>query len=291
MAILPTRGIVNLSTKVGQAHFLIELIKTERSQKMEKLTDKPYWEGTYSRRKIQTSLRTEGFRSYLNRLILSKLFEAGMENKRILEIGAGDSMWPPYLAKKFPSSQFVGIDYSEGGCALLSERARREGLDIEVVYEDMFVENSRLHGTFDVIFSFGVVEHFDNLGHVLSAKKRYLKNDGVMFTMIPNMAGVLGTLARTWNRAVYDKHNPHDWFSFLLGHQQAGLEVVSGGYLGSNNFGVLAGCFPDQRGLLWQINRALIAASLAIWSVEDKVGSLPCSKTFSPYIYAISRGT
>lgn len=258
---------------------------------MDKLTEKPYWEDTYSRRKSQPSLRIEGFRGYLNRLILSKIFEIGMENKRILEIGAGDSMWLPYLAKIFPSSQFVGVDYSEGGCALLSERARKEGLNIEVVYEDMFVEKSCLHGTFDVVISFGVVEHFDNLGHVLSAKKRYLKHDGIMFTMIPNMAGVLGALARTWNRTVYDKHNPHDWLSFLLGHQQASLEVVSGGYLGSNNFGVLAGCFPDQRGLLWQMNRALIAVSLAIWSIEHKVGSLPRSKTFSPYLYAISRCT
>lgn len=256
---------------------------------MEKLTDRTYWEGTYSRRKSQPSLHIEGFRNYINRLILNKILETDMENKRILEIGAGDSIWLPYLANKFPSSQFVGVDYSEGGCALLSERARREGLDIEVVYEDMFVENSRLHGAFDVVFSFGVVEHFDSLGHVLSAKKRYLKHDGVMFTIIPNMAGVLGTLTRAWNRAVYDKHNPHDWFSFLQGHQQAGLDVVSGGYLGSTNFGVLSGCFPDRRGLPWQMSRALVAASLAIWLVENKVGNLPCSKTFSPYIYAISR--
>lgn len=258
---------------------------------MEKLTDKPYWEGTYNRRTSKPILRVNGFRGYLNRLILSKLLETGMKNKQILEIGAGDSMWLPYLAKKFPSSQFVGVDYSEGGCALLSERAGSEGLDIEVVNEDMFVEDSRLHGTFDVVFSFGVVEHFDNLSYVLAAKKRYLKHDGVMFTMIPNMAGVMGKLAKTWNREVYDKHNPHDWLSFSLGHQQAGLDVVSGGYLGSNNFGVLAACFPDQKGLSWHINRTLIVASMAIWSVENKFGKLPCSKTFSPYIYAISRCT
>jgi SAM-dependent methyltransferase len=212
-----------------------------------------------------------------------------MENKRVLEIGAGDSSWLPYLAKKFPSSQFVGADYSEGGCALLSERAKREGVDIKVFHEDMFAENSQLHGDFDVVCSFGVVEHFDRLDRVLSAKKRYLKHNGIMFTIIPNMAGVLGLLTRTWNRSIYDKHNPHDWRSFLLGHQQADLDVVSGGYLGSTNFGVLSSCFPDRRGIAWNISRVLVASSMAIWLIEDKVGNLPCSKTFSPYIFAISR--
>lgn len=256
---------------------------------MEKLTNKTYWEDTYNRRKSQPSLNVDGFTNHSNRLILSKLIETDMENKRILEIGAGDSVWLPYLAKKFPSSQFVGIDYSESGCALLSERTHMVDANVEVIHEDMFVENSHLHSSFDIAISFGVVEHFNNLGHVLAAKKRYLKQGGIMFTIIPNMAGVLGTLVRKWNREVYDKHNPHDWDSFLLGHHQAGLDVVSGGYLGSTNFGVLSSCFPERRGLSWQMSRALVAASLASWWFEDKAGNLPSSKTFSPYIYAISR--
>lgn len=256
---------------------------------MENLTDKTYWESTYGHRQSQSSLNVDGFVNYSNRLILSKLLETKMKNKQILEIGAGDSVWLPYLAKHYPSSRFVGVDYTESGCRLLSERAHREGANIEVIHEDMFVESSQLHGTFDIAISFGVVEHFDDLGHVLASKKRYLKHGGVMFTLIPNMAGVLGTLAHIWNREVYDKHNPHDWDSFLRGHQQTGLEVISGGYLGSNNFGVLSSCFPERRGLPWQMSRVLVAASLTTWWIEDKVGNLPRTKTFSPYIYAISR--
>ncbi len=256
---------------------------------MKKLTDKPYWDSTYGRRKRQPSLKVDGFMNYSSRLILDALLRADMQNKRILEVGAGDSVWLPYLAKRFPTSQFVGVDYSEGGCALLAERASEEGVDIEIVHEDIFVENSRLHGSFDVAISFGVVEHFDVLGQVLAAKKRYLKHGGYMFTIIPNMAGVLGALTRRWNREVYDKHNPHAWDSFLQGHQQAGLEVITGGYLGSTNFGVLSSCFPERSGLSWQFSRVLVAVSLAMWWVEDKVGNLPSSKTFSPYIYALSR--
>lgn len=256
---------------------------------MEKLTNKDYWESNYRRRRSQVRLKIDGFANRSNRLILKKLLELSLDGKRILEIGAGDSLWLTYLAKQFPSSKFVGLDYTEAGCALLFERASAEKVDVEVIHEDMFVEISRLHKSFDAVISFGVVEHFDNLASVLSVKRRYLKDDGLLFTLIPNMSGVLGALARKCNHEVYDIHNPHDLNSFLLSHQQARLEVISGGYLGSSNFGVLSGCFPERQGLSWQLSRALVAASLASWWIEDRVGNLPCSRIVSPYIYAISK--
>jgi 2-polyprenyl-3-methyl-5-hydroxy-6-metoxy-1,4-benzoquinol methylase len=253
---------------------------------MKNLTDKSYWDSTYNNRRLQPPLNFDGFTNRANRLILDTMLSIDMRNKRILEVGAGDSVWLPYLARRFPTSHCVGIDYSEGGCALLTERARAAGVDLEVIQEDLFVENSKLHDAFDVVISFGVIEHFDDLGQVLTAKKRYLKRGGFVFAIIPNMAGILGTLARRWNREVYDKHNPHAWNSFSLGHQQAGLEVLSGGYLGSVSFGVLSACFPERRGLSWQISKVLAAISLATWWAEDRFGNPPSSRTFSPYIYA-----
>ena len=118
---------------------------------MEKLTDKTYWEGTYNQRRRQPSLNVDGFMNYSNRLILNKLLETNLDNKRVIEIGAGDSIWLPYLAKKFPSSRFGGMDYTESGCTLLAERARRENANIQIFQEDMFAENSHLHNTFDEI--------------------------------------------------------------------------------------------------------------------------------------------
>jgi 2-polyprenyl-3-methyl-5-hydroxy-6-metoxy-1,4-benzoquinol methylase len=256
---------------------------------MEKLTDKTYWDGTYSRQKTKSTRQFDAFLNYSNRMVLGKLLETGIEGKKVLEIGAGDSLWLTHLAQRFTSSHFAGVDYSEKGCELLTARALQQNLDIDVVHEDMFVDHSLLHGVFDIAISFGVVEHFDDLSSVLKAKCRYLKPGGVMFTLIPNMAGVLGSLTKNWNRGVYDKHNPHDWTSFQKGHHQAGLEVMSGGYLGSSDFGVISSCFADRRGFARQVNRCLVAASVAGWLLESKSVPLPASKTFSPYIYAISR--
>ena len=256
---------------------------------MEKLTQQSYWDETYRTRKRQPPLRLGGVGSYCNRLILEKLLEIGLAGKRVLEIGAGDSAWLPYLAKRYPSSRCVGMDYAEVGCILLSERARDEGAAVEVVRGDMFSENSPLHRSFDLVLSFGLVEHFGDLGRVLCAKSRFVKPGGSVFTLIPNMAGILGFLTRAWNPGVYAQHNPHDLQSFLLGHQQAGLAVVSSGYLGSNNFGLLSSCFPQRRGIAFNTHRALYALSLAVWWIEGRSGKLPSSQLFSPYLYAICR--
>ncbi len=257
---------------------------------MKKLTSEEYWDGTYTQRDVKSNLNVDGFSNSCNRLILNKILETDLPNKRILEIGAGDSMWLPYLAAIFSSGQFVGLDYSDRGCGLLRERTRDLG-NVAVVREDMFRCSPELHESFDVVISFGVVEHFEKLDYVLAAKRRFLKPGGLMFTLIPNLAGALGFLASRWNRDVYDKHNPHDWPSFSEGHRLAGLEVISGGYLCSTHFGVLSACFPDQKGLAWQLSRVMVRLSLGAWWIEEKVGQLPTSRAFSPYIYAISQKT
>jgi SAM-dependent methyltransferase len=230
-----------------------------------------------------------GIGNYCNRLILEKLLAIAMGDKRVLEIGAGDSAWLPYLAKEFPSSQFVGLDYSERGCTLLSARALSEGVNVQTVQEDMLVESSAHHQTFDVVLSFGVVEHFSDLVKALSAKSRYAKRGGIVFTLIPNMAGVLGTLARTWNREIYLQHKPHDLASLEDGNRQSGLTLIASGYVASNNFGILSSCFPDRKGLAWQLHRVLVGVSMATWSVEHRLGNLPRTRLLSPYIFTMGR--
>jgi 2-polyprenyl-3-methyl-5-hydroxy-6-metoxy-1,4-benzoquinol methylase len=98
-----------------------------------------------------------------------------IEGKRVLEIGARDSQWLPYLSEKFPSSEFIDIDRSESDCIFLAKRAHEVGIKIKVICEDMFAENSNLHGYFDVMISYRVIEHFDDLGLALDSKKIFEK--------------------------------------------------------------------------------------------------------------------
>lgn len=257
---------------------------------MRELTKIEYWDQGYEARNEAAELAF-GWRDYINCLIAGKIEGIGLEGKSVLEIGAGDSMWLPYLAKKYPGTQFAGVDFSKAGCQRLADRvaAASAPVTIDIHNEDMFAAESELHGTFDLVLSFGVVEHFTDLSAALLAKRQYLQDRGLMFTLIPNLAGLIGTLAKALNRQIFEMHNPHDWNSFLEGHRRAGLTVISGGYLGSSNFSVLSSCIEHHKGMSWHAYVLLTRLSKVIALAESRLGNLPASKAFSPYIYAISR--
>jgi 2-polyprenyl-3-methyl-5-hydroxy-6-metoxy-1,4-benzoquinol methylase len=257
---------------------------------MTALTKNEYWNNGYSSREEMDDLDF-GWRNHTNFLVANKIQEIGLDGKNVLEIGAGNSAWLPYFAKKHPSSRFAGMDYSQAGCEKLSKRVIASSVsNVDIYQEDMFSMRSELHGKFDMVMSFGVVEHFTELSDALMAKSMYLKDQGYMFSLIPNMSGSIGYLTKLFNRKIYEMHNPHDWHSFLEGHRKAGLTVISGGYLGSTNFGVLSSCFVEkQQGLAWHSYVFLTRLTKAISFVESKVGDLPESQIFSPFIYAISQ--
>lgn len=253
------------------------------------LTKKQDWDDNYTNR--DESADSEfGWRDHTNVLIAKKIQDIGLDGKNILEIGAGDSYWLPFFAKQYPDSRFAGMDYSQAGCERLATRVAVSGLsNIDIYHRDMFEKAAGLQGTFDLVMSFGLVEHFSALSEVLLMKSTYLKKQGYLFSLIPNMAGSIGYFAKRFNPKVYNAHNPYDWRSFVEGHRQAGLTVISGGYLGSNNFGVLSGCFEKQAGLSWHAYVFLSRLSKAIFFMENRWGDLPESSVFSPYIYAISQ--
>jgi len=50
-----------------------------------------------------------------------------------------------------------------------------------------------LLGAYDFGVSFGVAEHFEDTAECLAAFRRFLKPSGILFTAIPNLAGLLGS--------------------------------------------------------------------------------------------------
>jgi hypothetical protein len=123
---------------------------------------------------------------------------------------------------------------------------------------------------------------------VLASFSRFVAPNGKLITQIPNMSGLLGSLTKLMNRAVYDIHVPHDRHSFRGGHLGANLNVTSCDYVGSSNFGILSSCVRPESRLKWQIYLWLSRLSKMGFLVERKFGDLPTTKMFSPYILAVA---
>lgn len=255
---------------------------------MSRLTDRIYWESTYAAAR-GAGIVLDDWRSFTDTQIFRALTPALDESLSVIELGAGDSMWLPFLAKRYPAKRFAGLDYAEAGCSRLRARLQAAQANADVTCADLFDPPVALVGEFDLVVSFGVVEHFKRLADVLSAKARFVRPGGQLFTLIPNMAGAIGALTRRWNERVYRLHVPHDLSSFVAGHREAGLEVTAAGYLGSSNFGVLSSCFNGPTDHGYGLYKQLSRVSKLAWLVEARGLPLPATKALAPYICCTAR--
>jgi len=252
------------------------------------LTTKDYWDSTYEARRALEPVELEGARNRCLRRIMHVKRPYIEAARSVLEIGGGGSAWLAYLALQYPHKRFASIDYSERGNQALSQFAEHRAVDNLEVYADDFFNAARYEQRFDFVYSHGVVEHFTDVAAALRAHATFLAPSGAMLVIIPNMAGILGPMTRWLNRPVYDVHVPHDLHSLSRGHEEAGLDVLDGGYLCSSHFGVLSSCVTRHSGWKWHVYRWLSRASKLSWWLEDRVVALPETKWVAPYIYVLS---
>jgi 2-polyprenyl-3-methyl-5-hydroxy-6-metoxy-1,4-benzoquinol methylase len=157
--------------------------------------------------------------------------KAAGNKSRIIEVGGGGSRILPYLARKY-GHRVCGADFSLAACRLLRANFKLQGVSGEVVCEDL-LQSSLAQGTFDVVYSVGVIEHFEDQRAVVAAHLRLVKPGGWLIITVPNLAGVQGRIFRRLSPPLWAKHvmlAPHDLAGVC---KDLGLTEVRSGYLGS----------------------------------------------------------
>lgn len=210
---------------------------------MSRLTDVGYWEenwwvGTRSRRLrlyrdfdfetvrlLRDAGRPGSSRGH------SPPGESPTKQSRVLEIGGGGSRVLPYLGLKF-GFEVCGTDFSLSGCRLLHANLALVGISGSVVCEDLF--RSSLRGeSFDLVYSSGLIEHFEDTVAVVGEHIRLLKRGGRLVLIVPNLLGLQGKLIEKLAPPLWRVHKvlgPAD-LAGALG--SLGLGEIRAGYLGS----------------------------------------------------------
>jgi 2-polyprenyl-3-methyl-5-hydroxy-6-metoxy-1,4-benzoquinol methylase len=213
-------------------------------------------------------------------------------NQKLLEIGCARSAWLPYFAKEF-NFKVSGLDYSPLGCEMAEELLRRNDIKSTIVCADLFSPPEDMMGQFDVVCSFGVVEHFDSTSACLAALSKFLKPGGIIVTSIPNMTGAIGLLQKITNKPVYDIHVPIDREMLLSAHEKAEFKIIENDYFMSVGFGVcnLTGVKTGTFSYFFKkvMLGILSRMSMVIWRIEDSVGPLLSTKLLSPFIFCVAR--
>jgi 2-polyprenyl-3-methyl-5-hydroxy-6-metoxy-1,4-benzoquinol methylase len=224
---------------------------------------------------------------------LSNLFkQIGTKDKQLLEVGCGGSIWLPYFAKEY-DFKITGIDYSEQGCILAEKILQNEDVSGKIICADLFQPPPKMVAAFDVVISFGLVEHFEDTDACLIAINKFLAPRGLLITFIPNMVGLTGFLQKVLNKQVYDLHVVLNSESLKSAHIEAGLSIDEGGYFLSFNPSMINIVGHNKKSNVSRLKRLifylLYQISKIIWIFERQFFSLPATRIFSPYIFCTAR--
>lgn len=167
------------------------------------------WNKYYAEeRKIHIKPKQGFFSSYdifLCDSILTKYLpfnKRGRERIKICEIGCGDGKLLKKIAGNFNYQPF-GIEYS----AEAIKKTQKTG--INVIKEDVFSKDllNKYKGYFDIVYSYGFIEHIFPPEKAVEVHLRLLKKGGYFFIQIPRLKGFNYLKAKIFRPDLLPLHN------------------------------------------------------------------------------------
>jgi SAM-dependent methyltransferase len=232
------------------------------------------------------------FRRQFHRFFVEHLQPFARAGASLIEIGCGRSQLLPYFATHF-GLRVAGLDYSAVGCDKARRILERERIPGEIFCGDLRTFDAFPKPGYDLVFSFGLVEHFEDTSGIVRGLARFARPGGAVLTLIPNMRGTVGALQRALSREIYDIHVPLSAAALARAHTDAGLSLQSGGYLLPAHYGV---CNPHVRLDADRFSarvrdfayRGAIASSTVLLWIHDHLLRLPATELMSPYAFALA---
>lgn len=213
------------------------------------------------------------------------------EEMLLLEVGCGASVWLPYFCKEYGFT-VEGIDYTKTGCEqarLILEKAELSG---SIVKSDMYDPPVDMINKYDVVVSFGLVEHFSDTTETIKAISAFAKPGGLIITSVPYMAGLTGLTQRLLDRSTYDIHEIITKERLEKSNKESGLDIIECGYFISNNFGVCNLNGIKKGTASWLFRKIVLAIlariSMLVWWTERFKNNIPGNSWTSPFTNSVA---
>lgn len=198
-----------------------------------RLTDEEYWDKGYKSIDFYDQ-STHDVANFLN-----KYLKDGY-GKTSLEVGSFPGSFIPTIARK--GYLVNGVDFNKGNSTALPAWLKSFGFEVGTFWTADFFDFIKVNSdNFDLVCSFGLIEHFKNYEEVIEAHIKLLKPGGQLIITTPNFRGLLQYLPhKLLDKENLNKHflpsmRPKEWKKIL---ERNGFQVDYHGYFGGYYFWV-----------------------------------------------------
>ncbi len=195
------------------------------------LTDQTLWEDYWEdkppgNKKKKTSLLVHEILDIFDKRLPQK------QGLQVLEIGGGSGEYLLHLVKKFGYLAH-SLDYSAKGNEQTVHSFSKARETVSVYERDLFASNQDLP-RFDLVFSLGLIEHFENTDLVVQKHLELVKPGGILLLGVPNYAGIYEPVLKKLAPSITETHNLSvmdlsSWHSFEKKYK---LETIFKQYIG-----------------------------------------------------------
>lgn len=144
-----------------------------------------------------------------------------------LEVGCSPGGWMAYFSERFAYS-VNGIEYIKEAADIAKQNLELQKIQATVLNLD-FLEAEIPPASYDVVFSGGFIEHFEDLkwvvGKICLLAKQYV------ITLVPNLYGLNGFIGKVTTPKVFSVHKRIDVNLLRRLHEDAGLDTVFCNYV------------------------------------------------------------
>jgi 2-polyprenyl-3-methyl-5-hydroxy-6-metoxy-1,4-benzoquinol methylase len=168
----------------------------------DELTTRVHWENTWA---VPPRWRLPSSLAVSTRNIQRVLRPHVRPGMHVLEVGCAPGKILAWVASAL-GANVAGLDYSERGIDWSRQLFEVLGLQADLRCEDVF-ETSFAPGTFDVVYSVGVIEHFDDPRRIVRTHVNLLKPGGKAVITVPNYAGIYGRIQHWFDAESLEWHN------------------------------------------------------------------------------------
>jgi 2-polyprenyl-6-hydroxyphenyl methylase/3-demethylubiquinone-9 3-methyltransferase len=200
-------------------------------QTSQNLTDAAAWNWHWRRgrsgalpRRINPNVHWSG------RLLRRAAFTASARNA--FELGCAPGAWLAFCAHRLGLA-VSGCDASATGIRVARALLKSAGVsDAGVLEADVFALPSTLQGRYDLVYSFGLIEHFSDLSGILRAHAVACRPGGVVLVTAPNLRGASGAIYRRASTKLLASHRIVTPAQLRSSARSAGLVPIALGYGG-----------------------------------------------------------